>query len=165
MYKKVQRAQQNATCTWKENAFWKITLGVCSMVNGTVLLTNWRKSRGASSLSNELLDPEFGWEIPEVSEAFLASSKLKVEEFDEKSAKKMYVSSKNGHKKNFAFKKWTHENVSHNPTTYHWTNFCFRSLRSLIGWGHLLFAYFAWSYDFQMLVILRLCISSCIFES
>ena len=62
-------------------------------------------------------------------------------------------------------KKWTHENVSHNPTTYHWTNFCFRSLRSLIGWGHLLFAYFAWSYDFQMLVILRLCIFSCTFES
>ena len=135
--------------------------------NGSVLLTNWRKSRGARSVSNELLDPEFGWEIPEVSEAFLASSKMKVVKFDENSAKKMwYVSSKNGYKKSFAFKKkWTHENVSHNPTTYHWTNFCFRSLRSLIGWGHLLFAYFAWSYDFQMLVILRLCIFSCTFES
>ena len=150
------------------------------MFNGSVLLTNWRKSRGARSVSNELLVPEFGWEIPEVSEAFLPSSKLKMVKFDENSAKKMwYVSSKNGHKKSFAFKKkWTHENLSHNstatlliapkiwiPTTYHWTNFWFRSLRSLFGWGHLLFAYFAWSYDFQMLVILRLCIFSCIFES
>ena len=75
-------------------------------------------------------------------------------------------------------KKWTHENLSHNSTatlliapkiwivtTYHWTNFWFRSLRSSFGWGHLLFAYFAWNYDFQMLVILRLCIFSCIFES
>ena len=112
--------------------------------NGSVLLTNWRKSRGARSVSNELLDSEFGWEIPEVSEANLASSKMKVVKFDENSAKKMwYVSSKNGYKKKFCFQrktKWTHENVSHNPTTYHWTNFCFRSLRSLIGWGHLLFA-------------------------
>ena len=57
-------------------------------------------------MSNELLDNEFGWEIPEVSEAFLASSKMKVVKFDENSAKKMwYVSSKNGYKKSFAFKK------------------------------------------------------------
>ena len=57
-------------------------------------------------MSNELLDPEFGWENLEVSEAFLASSKLKVVKFDENSAKKMwYVSSKNGHTKSFAFKK------------------------------------------------------------
>ena len=48
---------------------------------------------------------------------------------------------------------------------YHWTNFWFRSLRSLFGWGHLLFAYLVWTYDSQMLVILRFCIFSCIFES
>ena len=48
---------------------------------------------------------------------------------------------------------------------YHWTNFWFRSLRSLFGWGHLLFANLVWTYDSQMLVILRFCIFSCIFES
>ena len=104
MYKKVQRAQQNATLYMERICFLKDYAG--RVFNGSVLLTNWRKSRGARSVSNELLDPEFGWEIPEVSEAFLASSKMKVVKFDENSAKKMwYVSSKNGNKKKFCFPK------------------------------------------------------------
>ena len=104
MYKKVQRAQQNATLYMERICFLKDYAG--RVFNSSVLLTNWRKSRGARSVSNELLDPEFGWEIPEVSEAFLPSSKLKMVKFDENSAKKMwYVSRKKGHKKSFALKK------------------------------------------------------------
>ena len=103
-------------------------------------------------------------------QSIIPSSKLKMVKFDENSEQKMWCTIQR--KKMNAWKSSPQSNSNASDGTqiwvhsrYHWTNFWFRSLRNLFSWSHLLFAYLVWTYDSQMLVILRFCIFSCIFES